>query len=236
MPSIFQRLFKVGQSEAHSLVDQFEDPIKMTEQGIRDLKTNLQEAIANLAQVKSVAIRLDKDAEAQRQRAADYERKAMLLLQRMQKGELEAAEAERLATAALERKQEAAERAQTIAADHQAQEKMAATLQAKVEDLKRQIDRYENELVTLRARARSAESMKKINKAMAGVDASSTVALLERMKDKVTEEESLAQAYGELGEVGGDVDRELEEALEGAGSSKAAESLAALKAKMGIEA
>jgi phage shock protein A len=62
------------------------------------------------------------------------------------------------------------------------------------------------------------------------------VALLERMKDKVTEEESLAQAYGELGEMGGDVDRELDEALEGAGSSKAAESLAALKAKMGIEA
>ena len=35
---IFSRLFKVGQAEAHAMVDKLEDPIKITEQGIRDLK------------------------------------------------------------------------------------------------------------------------------------------------------------------------------------------------------
>ena len=43
MASIFQRLFKVGQSHAHEIINQFEDPIKMTEQGIRDLKKDLQD-------------------------------------------------------------------------------------------------------------------------------------------------------------------------------------------------
>ena len=36
--SIFQRLFNVSKAEVHSAIDKFEDPIKMTEQGIRDLK------------------------------------------------------------------------------------------------------------------------------------------------------------------------------------------------------
>ena len=71
-----------------------------------------------------------------------------------------------------------------------AQSAAADKLQAKVEKLKRDISKYENELVTLRARARTAESMKKVNKQLAGVDSSSTIAMLEKMKDKVAEEES----------------------------------------------
>ena len=97
MVSIFQRIFKVTQSEVHAGMDKFEDPIKMSEQGIRDLKKSLQASMVSLAQVKSLAIRLQKETDDHKKRAADYERKAMLLLKRMQGGEMEGAEAERLA-------------------------------------------------------------------------------------------------------------------------------------------
>ncbi|HAA04036.1 MAG TPA: phage shock protein A, partial [Syntrophobacteraceae bacterium] len=40
--SVLARLFKIGQAEANSVVDNLEDPIRMTEQGIRDLKRDLQ--------------------------------------------------------------------------------------------------------------------------------------------------------------------------------------------------
>ena len=43
--NIFKRLFKIGQAEANSAVDKLEDPIKMTEQGIRDLKKDLSAAL-----------------------------------------------------------------------------------------------------------------------------------------------------------------------------------------------
>ena len=86
---LFQRIFKVGESQAHSLVDKLEDPIKMTEQGIRDLKNDLQKAMTSLAQVKAIAIRHKKDAEDQKKQAADYERKAMMLLQKMQGGDID---------------------------------------------------------------------------------------------------------------------------------------------------
>jgi len=38
MSGLFTRILRLGKAEAHSAVDKFEDPIKMTEQGIRELK------------------------------------------------------------------------------------------------------------------------------------------------------------------------------------------------------
>ncbi len=233
--SIFSRIFKFFQSEAHSVVDQLEDPIKMTEQGIRDLKTDLSSAMRSLAEVKSISIRMRKDGEDQKKIAADYERKAMMILQKAKTGGLDAAEADRLATEALTKKEDAAKRATEFLKNHKQQQKMADQLQVKVNKLKSAISKYENELITLRARARTADSMKKINKQMAKVDASSTVAMLEKMKDKVTEEESLAEAYGELADSTQSIDEEIDKALEGASKASAEDSLAKLKAKMGLE-
>ena len=234
--SIFRRMFKVAQSNAHAAVDQLEDPIKMTEQGIRDLKKNLQAAMVSLAQVKSLVIRLQKEADDHRKRAAEYERKAMLLLRRAEAGEMPADEAERLATAALEKKEDSVQQASRVGADHEAQRRMSDQLQAKVEDLKRQIAKYENELITLRARARTASSMRKINQQLAGADASGTVAMLEKMKHRVQEEESLAEAYDQLADVGGTIDEDIDQALKGPSPGAAADSLAELKKKMGIAA
>ncbi len=235
MASIFSRLFKWGQAEAHSVVDSLEDPINMTEQGIRDLKKSLHESMASLAQVKSMAIRLNRDADEQKRIAGEYERKAMLLLQKGQSGSMDGAEAEELARSALAKKDAAAGRAQALTKDHQMQQSSADALQAKVEKLRRQISHYENELVTLRARARTAESMKKVNKQLAGVDSSSTIAMLEKMKAKVEEEESLAQAYGELSEGESSIDEQIDEALALPEEAAGTDSLAELKKKMGIE-
>lgn len=234
MASVFRRIFKVAQSEAHSVIDKLEDPIKLTEQGIRDLKMDLQGAMVSLAQVKALAIRLQKDADDQKSMAEDYERKAMLLLQKAQQGSLDAGQADRLATESLAKKEEAVSRATRLSADYQAQQKMADQLQSKVEKLKSTITQYENELVTLKARAKTASSMRKINQQMAKVDSSSTIAMLEKMKEKVTEEETLAQAYGDIAEVGTGLDEEIDKALESPAQVKAADSLAELKKKMGM--
>ena len=122
--SIFQRVFRMGKAEVNSAIDKIEDPIKMTEQGIRDLKKDLNTAMTSLAEVKGQAIRLKKQAEDNKNAAADYEKKAMLLLQRAQSGDLDAAEADRLATEALSRKDDTATRAAQLANDAQQQEDM----------------------------------------------------------------------------------------------------------------
>ena len=235
MASVFQRLFKIGQAEAHTLADKLEDPIKMTEQGIRDLKKDLQQAMTAMAQVKASAIRLKKDSDDQTKIAQDYERKAMLLLQKMQSGELQPSEAERLATEALNKKQQAASRQTTLQTDFERQHQMADELQNKVQTLKQTISRYENELVTLKARARTATSMRKINQQLSKTDSSGTISMLEKMKARVEQEESLAEAYGDMVAIGSGVDTEIEKALATPPTAGGSDSLAELKKKMGIE-
>ena len=44
MAGFFSRLFRVAQSEAHSVVDKLEDPIKLTEQGKRQVVKMLTDA------------------------------------------------------------------------------------------------------------------------------------------------------------------------------------------------
>ena len=147
--------------------------------------------------------------------AAEYGRKAMLLLQRAQDGQLDAAQAERLATDALGQKEQADQRAAKVGADAEQQSKMASQLQEKVQTLKSTIQHHENELVTLKARAKTAASTKKINQQLAAVDSSSTIAMLERMKNKVEEDEALAEGYAQVADLDGGVDSEIDRALAG---------------------
>jgi len=232
--SIFARLFKVGQSQAHAVVDKLEDPIKLTEQGIRDLRSDLQNAMTGLAEVKGVSIRLTKEAEDAKRQADEYERKAMLLLQRFKDGQMDQAQADRLATEALNQKELVSQRATKLGQDAEQQQRMATQLQDKVQQLKTTITTYEQELITLRGRAKTAESTKKINQHLAQVDSSSTIAMLERMKRKVEEDEALAQAYGEVGQVDTSVDTEINKALAEGQPSKAQDQLQAMKARLGI--
>ena len=235
MAGIFQRLFKTGESEAHALIDKLEDPIKMSEQAVRDLKKDLQASLQSLGEVKALSIRMQKDADEGKRLAQDYERKAMLLLQQGQDGKLDASEAERLAREALVRKESAATTALESTKQAQSQQQMVATLQNNVNELKSKVSSYENDLVTLKARAKTANATRKINERLANVDSNGTVALLERMKEKVAEEEALAEAYGGMADASRSVDDEIERALAGGGQAKGEDSLAQLKAKMGLE-
>jgi phage shock protein A len=236
MAGIFNRLFKMGQAEAHSVVNKMEDPIKMTEQGVRDLKKDLQATMQSLAEVKALANRMKKEADNSRKLAEDYERKARLLLQKMQSGELDGAEAERLAREALSKKAEAAQKAVEGMANFEKQQGMVDQMQGNVDKLKSTISSYENDLITLKARAKTAVATRKINQQMAKTDPSGTLATLERMRERVEEEESLASAYGELASPAASVDDEINRALSSPDTKllEAGDSLAALKTQMGI--
>jgi len=233
--SLFKRLFRVSQAEAHAIVDKFEDPIKMTEQGIRDLKKDLQASMTSLAEVKAIAVRTRREADNHKKLTVDYERKAMMLLQKMQSGEMDQADAERLATQALNKKEQSAADAMRLAQEAERHEQMAGQLQANVNKIKSGVNTYENDLVTLKARAKTAAATKKINQQIARVDSSGTIAMLEKMKNKVEEDEALALAYGEMADLDKSVDDEIEAALKSGNTVTASVHLLELKKKMGIK-
>jgi phage shock protein A len=190
--------------------------------------------MTSLAEVKGMAIRTRRSAESNKKLAADYERKAMTLLQKMQNGELDSSEAERLAAQALNKKEQIAAEAVRLSQEAERHEQMANQLQANVNKIKSTITTYENDLITLKARAKTASATKKINQQIAKIDSSSTIAMLEKMRAKVDEDESLAAAYGEMAAVDKSVDDEIASALAGDSASTASQSLVEMKKKMGI--
>lgn len=228
---IFSRLFNVGKAEAHAAIDKLEDPIKMTEQGIRDLKKDLDKSLKALAEVKALAIRSKRELNEETAKAQNYEQKAMLLLQKAERGELEMSEAERLATEALTRKEEATTNAARAQEEVSRFDTNISQLDANVKKLKSTITRYENELRTLKARARVSEATQKINKQLSGIDSSGTVSMLEKMKDKVAQQEAMAEAYGEISVENRSLDDEIDATLSDS-SLKASNALEELKAKM----
>jgi phage shock protein A len=232
--NLFKRIFNVGKAEAHSVVDKLEDPIKMTEQGIRNLKKDLDDALKALAEIKALAIRSRNEFNTSQAKAKDYENKAIMLLKRAESGAMEVAEAERLATQAMEKKAEATQTMEQARADKEKFENNVSQMERKINQLKKQISTFENELKTLKARVKVSTATKNINKQMAGIDSSSTVAMLERMKDKVAEEEALAEAYGDVADGNRSLDDEIDKALEDDSSVQASSDLDALKAKLGM--
>jgi phage shock protein A len=145
------------------------------------------------------------------------------------------AEAERLATEAIIKKEEHEKKTQEAKKQYEDQNKMVEQLQGNITTLKAKISSYENQIITLKARSKTAESVKKLNKQMAQIDSSGTIAMLERMKARVEEDESLAAAYGDIVAPERSLDEQINAALVKTESqTDAADKLAEMKAKLGI--
>lgn len=231
--NFFKRLFKIGQAEAHSAVEKLEDPIKLTEQGIRDMKSDLDKSLKALAEVKAMAIRARNDIETYTEKAKNYEQKAMLILKKANDGEFDSAEADRLATEALAKKAENEGLKVQSEKDKAKFEGSVAQLDANIKKIRSNISSWEGELKTLKARVKVSKATANLNKQLAQIDSSDTVSMLERMKEKVDQEEALAESYGEIADESRSLDEELDKALDGS-QAQASDDLAALKAKMGL--
>ncbi len=226
---LFRRLFKIGQSEANSAVDKFENPVKMTEQGIRDLKEDLTASIEGLAEVKALEIRAKNNWTKAKNEAKSYENKAIIFVQKGDAGKMDSAEADRLATAALTKLTESKKQAVSYKKSYDTTKTNVNNLDIKVRKLRDTIDSWENELKTLKSRSKISNVTKKINKNLAGVDSNSTIAMLERMKENVDEDEATAEAYGNIADEKTSIDDEMDAAL---AASSDDDALAALKEKM----
>lgn len=229
--NIFKRIFRIGQAEIHAVVDKMEDPIKMTEQGIREMRDDLDQAMEAYAKVKALAIRTHNSANAKRKAAEEYENKAILLLQKIQKSEIEVQLAERLAKEALLLKKQYLEEATELDKQAEIHDESANEIHKNIEILKYNINKWENELTTIRARVRVASATKVVNKQLAKMDSNSTISMLERMKEKVEEDEALAKAYGDMAHAQNDINDQIDQAL---GKHNADDELQELKKKLGF--
>jgi phage shock protein A len=232
--NIFKRLLRIGQAEIHSAVDKMEDPIRMTEQGIREMREDLDSALQAYAQIRALAIRTKNDRDKKETEARDYANKAILLLTKAQRGELEMPQAEKLAKEALTLKENLLIEVGALEEQLAVHEKSADDIQKNVDILRFNITKWENELKTLKSRIKVSRATKEVNRQMAQIDSNRTISMLERMKEKVEEEEALAQAYGDMAKRSKSVDDEINKAL-GDETGKVNLELEDIKKKLGIE-
>ncbi len=232
--NFFKRLFKIGQAEANAALDSMEDPIRMTEQGIKDLKLDLEKSSESLAQVKALAIRAKNDITELTAKANDYEQKAVLVLTKAKNGELKSKEADELAKQALIKKEEISKQIEAGKIEAKSLDDSVYKLENGVQEIKSTLNKWENELRTLKARHKVSKATKNLNKQIAEIDSSSTVAMLERMKDKIQQEEAVAEVYSDLAKSSKSIDDKLEKLTDNTEIS-AEEGLASLKKKLGLK-
>lgn len=231
--NIFKRLFRIGQAEIHAAVDKMEDPIKMTEQGLRELRADLSEATEAYAKVKALAIRTENDQLQRQQESRNYAEKAILIMQKAQSGQVDLVKAEDLAREALTLHKRYFIESEEIGQQAVALQQSSREMLRNTEILRDNMEKWEKELRTLTARAKVSKATEQVNKQLAQVDSNGIIAMLERMKSKVDDQEALAKAYGEISRDNSSKKEELNSLLKN-DSLSIEKDLQAIKEKLGI--
>lgn len=187
--SIFKRLRDLTLSNLYALIEKAEDPIKMTDQYLRDMQEDLQEA------EKAVAAQIALEKKFKQL----YEEHAELVKKREEQAHI-AAQAKNidLARRALEEKKSAEQKMVEYKASYDQNKLSADNLRDKLEEMRKQIKELKDKRETLAARVNAAKAQKNINQAMSGFNSDSALAGLKRMEDKALQYEAEAEASGEI--------------------------------------
>jgi phage shock protein A len=226
---IFARLGTLLKSNINDLISRAEDPEKMLNQVLVDMQTQLVEAKKQVAVAIADEKRIQKQADAELDKAKDWERKAMMAVR---------AGDDVLAKEALLRKQEH----DTIAGQYQTQWGQQKAAVDKLKDalrlLNNKIEEAKRKKNLLIARKKRAEAQATIANTMSGLSNSNAFDTCERRAHKIHQLAAAAEAGSELaGEISGDqLDQKFKQ-LEASGAGGQGEDLLLeLKSKMGLAA
>ncbi len=222
---LFSRLGALLKSNLNDLISKAEDPEKMLNQVLVDMKTQLVEAKKQVAVAIGDEKRLKKQWDEQVNQAKEWERKAMLAVQ---------ANDDELAKDALMRAKEHEELCNQFEGQWVHQKDAVEKLKSQLRVLNNKIEEAKRKRNILIARQKRAEAQKAIQTTMAGLSDTSAFDTFDRMAEKIEAIEAEAEASSELaGELQGDTLTQRFRALE-AKKTPADLALSELKKKMGL--
>lgn len=221
------RVGRVFKSNANAMVEKMEDPEKILNQTLLDMKDQLVKAKQQVAVAIADEKRLEKQYLAEEKKAKEWEDKARLALK---------AGNEELARKALAEKSTYAQNAAGYKAEWQKQKMMTDKLRASLKQLSDKIDDAGRKKNLLVARAKRAKAQQDIQSTMSGMSDNSAFSAFDRMSEKVEVAEAKADATAELAEdfSGGNSDLDKEFAALAASDSGTDDDLAKMKAEMGL--
>jgi phage shock protein A len=221
---IFDRLSTLMRSNINDLISRAENPEKMLNQLIVDMKTQLAKAKQQVASAIADEKKLQSDADGLKKQAEDWERRAMLAVQEGR---------DDLAKQALARYNEHLQGAQQLHETWLKHKAETEALKLSLRQLNDKIEEAKRKKNILVARAKRAEAQQRIQETMSGMSDKSAFESFERMAEKIEATERKAIAAAELNEeVSGDRLVRQFESLEYKGSSD--QQLIELKQRMGL--
>jgi phage shock protein A len=220
---IFKRLSDVVKANINELISKAEDPEKMLNQMIIDMNEHLIEAKKGVASAIADEKRLERQMNENKSKSGEWENKAMIAVK---------ASKDDLAKQALVRKQEYDTYVKELQPQWEAQHQAVMKLKESLKQLQGKIEEAQRKKNILIARAKRAETTKKIQQTMGSIGNNSAFDVFDRMANKVDKIEAEADALAELSDLSKDssLDAQFKE-LESSGSS-AELLLEELKAKM----
>jgi phage shock protein A len=220
---IFDRLSAMIRSNINDLITRAENPEKMLNQLILDMKGQLAKAKQQVASAIADEKKLQADADAMKKQAEDWERRAMLAVQEGR---------DDLAKQALLRYNEQLQGAQQLQetwVKHKAETEQLKLALRQLNDKIEEAKRKKNILI---ARAKRAEAHKRIQETMSSMSDKSAFETFERMTEQIEHEERKLIAAAEVNEdLSGDSLMQQFQSLE---KADADQQLMALKQRMGL--
>lgn len=225
---IFQKLSTLIRSNLNDLIAQAENPEKMLNQVILDMREQLTKAKQEVALAIADERKLKAQVDEEFRQSQEWERRAMLAIRQ---------EKDDLARQALLRQQEYGQRAQALHDTWQRQQSETEKLKDALRQLQGKIEEAQRKKNLLVAKQKRAQAQKRIHETISGLSDTSAFETFNRMAEKIEQEERLALAAAEVStELQGDaLDREFKLLESGAGGDEQVEfRLLEMKQKMGI--
>jgi phage shock protein A len=224
---IFDRLATLLKSNINDLISRAEDPEKMLDQIVVDMRNQLARAKQQVAAAIADEKRLKDQAESEEKAAADWEAKAMLAIKEGR---------DDLAKQALVRQSEHQEHANTLYTTWQAHQLETEKLKNSLRDLNDKIEEAKRKKNLLLARQRRAQAQQKISETMSSMSEKSAFEAFARMEEKITSNERMIKASSEIDEEfsGDRLASDFKRLEKTAGAASADQQLMALKQKMGL--
>lgn len=186
---LFSRLGTLIRSNINELINKAEDPEKMLNQVLVDMKGQLVEAKKQVAVAIADEKRVKKQYEQEHAKAQEWERKAMVAVKAGDDG---------LARAALQRKADHDEVAQTLKQQWDAQKASVDQLKNALRGLDNKIEEAKRKRNILVSRQKRAEAQKTINETLSNINSNSAFDTFDRMADRVTQLEAEAEATADI--------------------------------------
>ena len=224
---IWDRFTTLLKSNINDLISKAENPEKMLDQIVVDMRSQLQRAKQQVAAAIADEKRLKDQAESEYKAAQDWEQKAMLAIKEGR---------DDLAKQALVRQSEHFAHGQQLEATWQSHQAETEKLKNSLRDLNDKIEEAKRKKNLLLARQRRAQAQARINETMSSMSEKSAFEAFARMEERIDQNERMLKASTEIEEefTGDRLQHDFKQLEKVAGAASADAQLLALKQKMGL--